>query len=114
MYRMLHQPSKEEYVLKSDASYLYKSYKTGTSFKDLDLVIRFLFQNRTEVGFFVEAGAMDGEFLSNSLFLEKEKGWKGLLVEPNAQIFQDLLGKNRKAWSINCCLSTKPNPFMVI
>lgn len=31
-------------------------------------------------GFFVEAGAYDGERISNSLFFEKEKGWQGLLV----------------------------------
>ena len=34
-------------------------------------------------GFFIEAGADDGELLSNTLYLEFKRGWTGLLVEPN-------------------------------
>ena len=45
--------------------------------------------------FFVEAGAHDGESLSNSLFFEVKLGWNGLLVEPNPFSFQALLTKNR-------------------
>ncbi len=34
-------------------------------------------------GFFVEAGALDGKFLSNSWFFEQCLGWRGLLIEGN-------------------------------
>jgi hypothetical protein len=34
-------------------------------------------------GFFIEAGADEGEFLSNTLYFELKRGWTGLLVEPN-------------------------------
>jgi FkbM family methyltransferase len=34
-------------------------------------------------GFFVEIGAADGVYLSNSLLLEETYGWRGILVEPN-------------------------------
>ena len=34
-------------------------------------------------GFYIEAGAYDGEHMSNSLYFELKKGWNGLLVEPN-------------------------------
>ena len=34
-------------------------------------------------GFFIEAGADDGEFMSNTFYLELKRGWTGLLVEPN-------------------------------
>jgi len=34
-------------------------------------------------GFFIEAGANDGLKFSNTYLYEIEKGWKGLLVEPN-------------------------------
>jgi len=56
-------------------------------------------------GFFIESGAADGELNSNTLFYEK-KGWNGLLVEPNPDTFQQLLGKNRKSYAFNGALST--------
>jgi hypothetical protein len=39
--------------------------------------------NQKRNGFFVEIGGYDGETFSNSLFLEKERRWSGLLVEAN-------------------------------
>ncbi len=33
-------------------------------------------------GFFVEAGACDGFYESNTYFLERARGWSGLLIEP--------------------------------
>ena len=34
-------------------------------------------------GYFVEVGAHHGEYLSNTLMLERDHGWRGLLVEPD-------------------------------
>jgi hypothetical protein len=31
-------------------------------------------------GFFIEAGAFDGELFSNTLYLEKMRDWTGILV----------------------------------
>ncbi|KAB7507993.1 hypothetical protein Anas_00609, partial [Armadillidium nasatum] len=39
-------------------------------------------------GTFIEAGAYDGETFSNTLNLEKELGWSGLLIEPNPLEYQ--------------------------
>ena len=58
--------------------------------------------------FFIEAGAFDGEIFSNTLLLEMNLNWTGLLIEPNPEIFQTLLTKNRKSYAIETCLSTKP------
>ena len=46
-------------------------------------------------GFFIEAGASDGEVISNTLMLEVERGWSGLLIEPDPKMFQLLQGKKR-------------------
>lgn len=35
-----------------------------------------------ENGFFIELGATDGKFNSNTYFFEKERNWKGILIEP--------------------------------
>ena len=71
------------------------------------LEIAKLFKNKKN-GFFIEAGAYDGEVYSNTLKFEMELNWTGLLVEPNPDVFEELLTKNRKSYAIKTCLSTKP------
>lgn len=57
-------------------------------------------------GFFVEAGASDGETLSNTLFFEVSRGWTGLLVEANPFVFTQLLARGRNAYAFEGALST--------
>jgi FkbM family methyltransferase len=47
-------------------------------------------------GFFVEVGAYDGIEGSNTLMLERDHGWRGILVEPNPLVRNRLL-RNRPA-----------------
>lgn len=54
--------------------------------------------------FFVESGARDGEEHSNTLFLEREKNWHGLLVEPGAEFYK-MFPKHRRAWRFHGGLS---------
>ncbi|XP_069995063.1 uncharacterized protein, partial [Penaeus vannamei] len=65
-------------------------------------------------GFFVEAGALDGERVSNSLWLEQDLGWNGLLVEPDTENYARLVNKRRKAWITNTCLSPVTYPQEVV
>ncbi|XP_047500828.1 uncharacterized protein LOC125046874 [Penaeus chinensis] len=65
-------------------------------------------------GFFVEAGAVDGEFLSNTLALERDLGWTGLLVEADGDMYRHLLGKHRRAWTSHACLAPRPFPHQEI
>ena len=61
-------------------------------------------------GFFVEVGAHDGEFLTNTILFEEEREWSGLLIEPSKIAFQRLMTKNRKVMAANCCLSPSKKP----
>lgn len=61
----------------------------------------------------MEGRALDGEELSVTLELERDKKWEGLLVEPDPSIFQKLLATNRKAWLAPTCLSQKTSPVLV-
>ena len=54
-------------------------------------------------GFFVEFGATDGVYLSNSLLLEKSFDWNGILAEPG-RIWHHDLHKNRRAIIDRRCL----------
>lgn len=49
-------------------------------------------------GVFVDVGAHDGESLSNTYFFEKERGWKGICVEPIPSVFEKL--KNLRKESV--------------
>jgi FkbM family methyltransferase len=63
------------------------------------------FQN----GFFLEVGAYDGIFQSNTLFLEKDLNWKGILVEPNFKYFLQCIKNRPKSIIINCLLTSFEN-----
>ena len=64
--------------------------------------------NSNKPGFYIEAGASEGEYISNTLYFEMLYGWGGLLVEPNPYLLEGLYSKNRNAWILPHCLSIKP------
>ncbi|KAL3881308.1 hypothetical protein ACJMK2_027761 [Sinanodonta woodiana] len=68
---------------------------------------------RKEKGFYIEAGAFDGESISNTLFFERIRKWNGLLVEPDPKTYFRLRSKHRNAYLINACLSTNTKPSIV-
>lgn len=59
---------------------------------------------RQSPGFFVEFGATDGIDLSNTLLLERDFGWTGLLIEP-ARIWHESLVANRRCVIDFRCIS---------
>ena len=63
-----------------------------------------IFKNRIKDGFFIEAGAFDGETFSNTLFFELKKNWTGLLVEPNPDAFEILQMKVSKTNTVQKAL----------
>nr|XP_053633921.1 uncharacterized protein LOC128689586 [Cherax quadricarinatus] len=94
-------------------TFRYYLYERNGSFKFYERVMHDLFEGAPP-GFFVEAGALDGEFLSNTLSLEKDSGWTGLLVEANKEMFNQLLQKRRRSWASHTCLATKAHPHLAI
>ena len=56
-------------------------------------------------GYFIDIGAADGLYLSNTYILEKKFGWKGICVEPANKI--KALRKNRRCIIETSCLSDK-------
>ena len=67
-------------------------------------------------GFFIEAGAWDGEYLSNTLFFERERNWTGLLVEANRLAFKTMVLRETRKGSkaANVCLSVNRYPRKMI
>jgi FkbM family methyltransferase len=59
--------------------------------------------NEMKNGFFIDIGAHDGIYLSNTYILECRYDWRGICVEANPSSFK-LLKKNRKAICVNACL----------
>lgn len=55
-----------------------------------------LLMNRFRSGYFVEIGANDGKTFSNTIYLEDNFKWRGLLVEPNPR-YTDSLAKRSNA-----------------
>ena len=60
--------------------------------------------NQSRCGFFVDLGAFDGVFLSNTYLLEKRYGWKGICIEANIQTYEKLV-RHRSGICVNALVS---------
>lgn len=72
--------------------YLTNIGKSKSAFRQ-DLIALLLNEFKTS-GTFIEVGACDGVATSNSLLLEREYGWNGILIEP-ARAWRTKLVENR-------------------
>ena len=82
-----------------------------SQFHQANIVDEFFYRKR--LGFFFEAGAGNGIEKSNTLYLEYERNWRGILVEPNPVLFRGLLESGRRSpdnFIFNTCLSTQKYP----
>ncbi|CAG0915463.1 unnamed protein product [Notodromas monacha] len=71
-----------------------------------------LFGKDMRNGTFFEAGGLDGEWMSTTLYMEKFLGWTGLLAEMVPTHAKKLLTKHRKAWFAPACLSPHSWPIV--
>lgn len=69
-----------------------------------DKYINETFFKGKESGVFIDIGANDGVFLSNTLFFEKTLKWDGLAIEPLPATFEKLKA-NRECTVVNACVN---------
>lgn len=55
-------------------------------------------------GFFVEAGAVDGFFESNTYHLERLRHWNGILIEPVPAMYGRIKFNRPRSYRFNCAL----------
>jgi len=55
-------------------------------------------------GFFIEVGANDGFTQSNTYYLEKMLGWRGVLVEAVPALYRQCLEERKRSFVYNCAL----------
>jgi FkbM family methyltransferase len=60
-------------------------------------------------GVFVDIGAYDGMTFSNTLMLERERGWTGVCVEPLPDVYAELR-KNRSCICVQACIGNREEP----
>jgi hypothetical protein len=60
-----------------------------------------------------KSGMLNRETSSTSLFFERVRKWNGLLIEANPSNYELLKSKQRRAFTVNACLSTSPLPSKI-
>ncbi|XP_050303337.1 protein Star [Anthonomus grandis grandis] len=77
--------------------------------EDTDYVLKLL--NNKKNGIFIEAGAYNDGRTSKTDILERQFGWKGLLIQPDPRHYFNLRRHNRaRSQCILACLSPMPYP----
>lgn len=89
-------------------SFLYhlsKNYLFSYSEKFQDLFVDWVL-NLKKNGNFIEFGACNGVYLSNTFFLEKKRNWRGILLEPARCYYKDLIKYRKKSIILNKIVSS--------
>ena len=55
-------------------------------------------------GFFVEVGANDGVYISNTLYFENNNNWSGINIEPIKSLYDRLVINRPKCINYNCAI----------
>ena len=55
-------------------------------------------------GTFLELGALDGTLYSNTRFYEEQRGWRGVLIEPNREEFEKIPSSRPEAVAVHAAI----------
>lgn len=66
-------------------------------------IVEEVFQNKRGLTY-CDVGAYDGIKFSNTLYMERELGWRGVCIEPMPLQFEKLV-LSRNALCVNCCVA---------
>jgi len=66
-------------------------------------IVKEIFKDKRD-GYFVDTGAFDGVKYSNTYYMEKELGWKAIVVEPVLEAFEKLK-QNRQCIKVHGCIA---------
>jgi FkbM family methyltransferase len=102
MFKFIYQNDR---IKEPDKIFSLKDRSESQIFQDLFVLNELNFK---ENGYFVEIGAADGKYLSNTYLLEKNFNWDGLVVEP-AKIWESRLKKNRNSLVSLDCVHSESN-----
>jgi FkbM family methyltransferase len=69
---------------------------------------------RRRRGTFVELGAFDGVAQSNTAWLEANRGWRGLLIEPIPEAYEQCLRNRPLATVVNCACVPNKYPYPTV
>lgn len=85
------------------------NFPNGENETQLNQDIFALLINSFNPGYFLEIGANDGFSLSNTVYLEDNFGWHGILIEANPKYYNSL--KNRKSIIVNKAITENTGVF---
>ncbi len=80
---------------------IYRKFRPYASLNALDKKIE---QYLPETGVFIEAGANDGLNQSNTLFLARRYGWRGILIEPVPRLHTRCVRNRKESQCVNAAL----------
>lgn len=74
-----------------------------SQFGEDEFLLEHFFFDRTG-GTFIEMGALDGDALSNTYFFERQKGWRGLMIEGSPKLAEKLFRNRPQAVTVNAMI----------
>jgi FkbM family methyltransferase len=81
--------------------------------EDKEIYNLFFKNKKIENGFFIELGAYDGIYASNTKFFEDELGFNGILIEPIQSVYEKLVKNRKNCITYNNVITTKENVIFI-